>query len=160
MHLKSVVVGMLSAGLVTMASSAFSQSPPRYGASISSEDAKKVAASAVAEARKNSWNMAIAVTDPAGNLVYFEKMDDTQYGSVEVAIAKARSAAAFRSPTKGFQDRLAAGNTLILALPGAVPIEGGIPLLVDGRVAGAIGVSGGSPQQDGAAAQAGAVAVK
>jgi uncharacterized protein GlcG (DUF336 family) len=133
-----------------------------YGTSINVETAKKVAAPALAEARKNQWAMAVAIVDTAGDLVYFEKMDDTQVGSVDVAIAKARSAARFKRPTKAFQDALAAGGEglRILALNGAIPVDGGVPLVVGGKVVGAIGMSGGTSAQDGQAAAAGAAALK
>jgi uncharacterized protein GlcG (DUF336 family) len=133
-----------------------------YGLSINLDNARKAAAAAVAEARKNGWSMAVAVTDTAGNLVYFEKADDTQVGSVQVSINKARSAALFKRPTKVFQEMLAGGgdSLRVLALEGAVPIEGGLPLLLDEKIVGAIGVSGGTSQQDGACAQAGVTAVK
>jgi len=135
---------------------------PAYGTSLNVESAKKVAAAAVAEARKNSFTMAIAIVDTAGNLVYFEKMDATQTGSVAVAIDKARSAALFKRPTKALQDALAAGGEglRVLALQGAVPVEGGLPLVLDGKFIGAIGVSGGTSPQDGQCAKAGADAVK
>jgi uncharacterized protein GlcG (DUF336 family) len=133
-----------------------------YGTSINAETAKKVAAPALAEARKNQWAMAVAIVDTAGDLVYFERMDDTQVGSVDVAIAKARSAARFKRPTKAFQEALAAGGEglRILALNGAVPVDGGVPLVVGGKVVGAIGMSGGTSAQDGQAAAAGAAALK
>lgn len=127
-----------------------------YGSSITVETAKQLAAPAIAEARKNQWTMAVAVVDISGGLVYFEKMDDTQNGSVDVSIAKARSAARFKRATKVFQDGLAAGGAglRILALEGAVPIEGGVPIVVGGKIIGAIGVSGGTSDQDGACAAA------
>ena len=133
-----------------------------YGPPITADVAKTVAAAAVAEARKNSWTMAVAVVGTAGELVYFEKMDDTQIGSVQVAQSKARSAARFKRPTKAFQDALAAGGEglRILALDGAIPVEGGIPLVSGGKIVGAIGASGGTSQQDGVVAQAGASALK
>jgi uncharacterized protein GlcG (DUF336 family) len=133
-----------------------------YGLSINAENAKKVAAPAIAEARKNQWLMAVAIVDTAGELVYFERMDDTQIGSVDVAIEKARSAARFKRPTKAFQDVVAAGGEgmRILALPGAIPVEGGVPLTVAGKIVGAIGCSGGTSQQDGVCATAGANALK
>jgi uncharacterized protein GlcG (DUF336 family) len=133
-----------------------------YGVSINAETAKKVAAPAVAEAKKNQWAMAVAIVDIAGDLVYFERMDDTQVGSVDVAIDKARSAARFKRPTKAFQDIIAAGGEGIrmLALKGAVPVEGGVPLVVGGKIVGAIGCSGGTSTQDGQCAQAGANALK
>jgi uncharacterized protein GlcG (DUF336 family) len=114
-----------------------------YGTPITADAAKTVAAPALAEARRNQWSMAIAIVDIAGDLVYFERMDDTQVGSVNVAIDKARSAARFKRPTKAFQDALAAGGEglRILALQGAIPVDGGVPLTMGGRVVGAIGVS-------------------
>jgi uncharacterized protein GlcG (DUF336 family) len=133
-----------------------------YGPTITADQAKTVAAAAVAEARKNQWTMAIAIVDPAGDLVYFEKMDNTQVGSVDVAMAKARASARFKRPTKAFQDALAAGGEgwRILSLEGAVAVEGGLPLIIGGKIVGAIGASGGSSQQDGVVAAAGAGALK
>ena len=133
-----------------------------YGPSIVAEQAKAVAAAAIAEARKNQWTMAIAIVDTAGDLVYFERMDHTQVGSVDIAQAKARSAARFKRPTKAFQDALAAGGEglRILALDGAIPVEGGIPLVSGGKIVGAIGASGGTSQQDGVVAQAAVNALK
>jgi glc operon protein GlcG len=142
--------------------SAMAQMPNPYGQPISLEDAKKAAAPALAEAAKNKWTMAVAIVGPAGNLIYYEKMDNTQLGSAEVAIDKARSAALFKRPTKAFQDALAAGGDglRMLGLKGAVPLEGGIPLVMDGKIVGAIGVSGGTSAQDGQCAKAGAETVK
>ena len=133
-----------------------------YGVPVSADTAKKIAAAAIAEARKNNWAMALAVVDTGGYLVYFERMPDTQLGSVEVSIEKAKSAALFRRPTKAFQDIVAAGGDglRILRLTGAVPVEGGIPIIVDGKLIGAVGASGGSSDQDGRTAQAGASAMK
>ena len=142
--------------------SAFAQMPNPYGAPISLENAKKAAAPAIAEAEKNHWNMAVAIVDPSGNLVYYEKMDNTQLGSANVAIDKARSAALYKRPTKALQDALAAGGDglRILRVQGAVPVEGGIPLVVDGKIVGAIGVSGATSAQDAQCAKAGADAIK
>ena len=133
-----------------------------YGVGVTIDQAKGVAAAALAEARANLWNMAVAVVDTAGLLVYFEKMDGTQNGSVVIAQAKARSAALFMRPTKAFQDMLASGGDgmRVLGLEGAVPVEGGLPLAIDGRIAGAIGVSGGTSAQDGQCAKAGGDAIK
>lgn len=117
--------------------------------------AKQIAAAAEAEAAKNKFTMVIVIVDDGGNLIYLEKMDDTQIGSIDVAIAKAHSAIAFKRPTKVFQDGVAGGNTSILKLPGVIATEGGIPLTVDGKIIGAIGVSGGTAAQDGTVAQAG-----
>jgi len=132
-----------------------------YGAPIDIATAKKVAAAAVEEARKANFQMAVAITDAAGDLVYFEKMDGTQTGSVKVAEGKARSAALYRRPTKVFQDIVAAGGDglRILGLEGAVPIEGGLPLVIGGKIVGAIGASGGSAPQDGQTAKAGVAAL-
>jgi len=126
-----------------------------YGPPITLEHARKAAAAAVAEARKNNWNMAVAIVDTAGTLVYYEKMDDTQTGSAVVAIEKARSAALFKRPTKAFQDALAGGGVglRVMALAGAVPAEGGVPLIVGGMIGGAVGVSGGTSEQDGQCAK-------
>jgi len=132
-----------------------------YGFPIALEAAKKVAAPAVAEAARNNWAMAIAIVDTAGDLVYFEKMDATQAGSVAVALDKARSAARFKRPTKAFQDMLATGGDglRVFSIKGAVPVEGGVPIVVDGKIVGAIGVSGGTSPQDGQCARAGVSAV-
>jgi glc operon protein GlcG len=136
------------------------QAPSPYGLPISLENAKKASAAAIAEAHKNSWNMAVAVVDPSGTLVYYEKMDNTQNGSAKVAIDKARSAALFKRPTKVFADRIASGNAGVLAVQGAIPIEGGIPLVIDGHIVGAIGVSGDTSEHDGQCAQMGVDAFK
>ena len=134
----------------------------QYGTPINAETAKRAAAAAIAEARKNNFTMAIAIVDPNGTLVYFEKMDNTQNGSAAIAIDKARSAALFKRPTKVFQDALAAGGEglRILALQGAVPVDGGLPIISAGKIIGAIGASGGTSAQDGVVAKAGTDAVK
>ena len=136
--------------------------PNPYGPPISLENAKKAAAAASAEAVKNKWNMAIAVVDPTGTLVYYEKADNTQTGSANVAIDKARSAALYKRPSKAFQDALASGGPglRVLGLQGAVPVEGGVPILSEGKIIGAIGVSGANSDQDGQCANAGAAAIK
>jgi len=132
-------------------------SPPPYGAPITLEQAKKVLAGAEAEAKKNSWSMVIVVMDSGANLVALERMDGAQLGSIEVARDKAYSAVAFRRPTKAFDDALAQGgaNLRILRLSGASPIEGGIPIVVDGKVIGSVGASGGTSAQDAQVARAG-----
>jgi uncharacterized protein GlcG (DUF336 family) len=154
----------LAAGTAALlcASGTFAQLPNPYGSSITIESAKKAAAPAVAEAQKNNWRMAVAIVDISGDLVFFEKMDGTQAASVNIAVDKARSAARFKRPTKALQDALAAGGEglRLLALEGAVPVEGGLPLIADGKIVGAIGVSGGTSQQDGQSAKAGADSIK
>jgi uncharacterized protein GlcG (DUF336 family) len=130
---------------------------PQYGTSVNHETARKVVAGAVAEARKQNLPMAIAVVDNAGQLVAFERMDNTQTASIAVAQEKGISAAMYRRPTKVFQDLVAGGGVglRVLTLRGAVAVEGGVPLVVDGKIIGAIGVSGGSSEQDGMVAKGG-----
>ena len=131
--------------------------PQAYGSPIGLDAAKKIAAPALAEAAKNNWAMAVAVVDTAGDLIYFERMDATQAGSVTVAIEKARSAARFKRPTKAFQDMLASGGDglRVFGIHGAVPVEGGVPIVIEGKTVGAIGMSGGTSAQDGQCARAG-----
>jgi glc operon protein GlcG len=131
--------------------------PNPYGSAITIENAKKAAAAALEEARRNNWTMVVAIVDPGGHLVYLERMDGAPIGSVAVATAKARSAAIFKRATKVFQDTLASGGEglRVLQLEKAIPVEGGIPLVMDGKVVGAIGLSGGTSAQDGQCAQAG-----
>ncbi|EWY39664.1 hypothetical protein N825_06165 [Skermanella stibiiresistens SB22] len=146
-----------------LAQSSFAPPPlVPYGLSIDVDNAKTAAAAAVAEAKKNNWRMAVAVVDTGGYLVYFEKMADTQTGSVDLAIEKARTSALFRRPSKLFQDAVAGGGEGIrlLRLTGAIPIDGGVPIIVDGKLIGAVGISGGSGDQDGTVAKAGASALK
>lgn len=153
----------VSLGLLCMAApAAKAQMPNPYGPNVTSETAKKVAEAALAEARKNSWTMAAAIVDTSGTLVYFERIDNTQNGSSQVAINKARSAALFKRPTKALQDALAAGGEgwRVLKIEGAVPLEGGVPLIVDGKIIGAVGVSGGASAQDGQCATAAASTLK
>jgi len=156
------VVCVLLVAVLRSGEAAAQGQPNMYGPTITADQAKSVAAAAVAEARKNQWTMAVAIVDPAGDLVYFEKMDNTQVGSIDVAIAKARASARFKRPTKAFQDALAAGGEgwRSLSREGAVAVEGGVPLIVGGKIIGAIGASGGASQQDGMTAAAGAGTLK
>jgi uncharacterized protein GlcG (DUF336 family) len=149
-----VLMGLMAGSLLAQAE--------QYGTPITADAAKKAAAAAIAEARKTNLTMAIAIVDPHGFLVYFEKMDNTQNGSVSVALDKAKSAALFKRPTKAFQDALAAGGEglRLLALGDAIPVDGGLPIIVGGRIIGAIGASGGTSAQDGVVAKAGADALK
>lgn len=130
-----------------------------YGSPIGVESARKLVAAAIAEGKKNGWMVAAAIVDPGGDLVYFERTDGTQAASSRVAVEKARSAVGFKRPTKAFEDALAGGRMAILGMPGAVPLEGGIPLVIAGEIVGAIGVSGATSQQDGMCAKAGADAL-
>lgn len=117
--------------------------------------AKKMAAAAEAEAVKNHWRMVIVIVDDGGHLIYLQRTDETQAGSIRIAVQKAKSAAMFKRPTKVWEDALAGGRQAILGLSGTVPSEGGTPVMLDGKLLGAIGVSGGSAQQDGQVAKAG-----
>jgi glc operon protein GlcG len=133
-----------------------SQLPNPYGTAIRVEAARRVAAAAVAEAAANAWTVAVAVVDAAGDLVFFERMDGTQVGSVEVAREKARCSVRFKRPTKEWEDALAGGRAAVLGIPGVLPLEGGIPLLDrDGAIAGGVGVSGAVSSEDGQCAEAG-----
>jgi glc operon protein GlcG len=137
--------------------------PPDYGPPIDNEQAKAVAEAAIAEAKKNNWRMAITIVGPEGELIYFEKMDGAQSSSAALAQAKARTSALFRRPSKVFADQFSAGNAGFMSFPdGARPIasEGGIPIVLNGKLVGAIGVSGGTAPQDTVAATAGVAAVK
>jgi glc operon protein GlcG len=163
---KTVLASILAIVIVTVAASAQqAPSPPPttpYGAPIGLEAAKKVMAAAEAEAMKNNWGMAIAILDSTGHMVMLHKLDSTQYGSIAVAEDKARSALYYRRPSKVFEDLVAQGGIGLrtLALRGAAPFEGGIPLITDGKIIGAIGVSGATSVQDGQVANAGAGAAK
>jgi glc operon protein GlcG len=118
--------------------------------------AKKIATAAEVEAKKRGATVVIAVVDDGGYLLVLERLDDTQVASVDVGIAKARTAAIFRRPSKVFEDQVKNGRISALALPGAVALQGGVPIIIDGKVIGAVGVSGNSPQEDEEIAKAGA----
>jgi glc operon protein GlcG len=137
--------------------------PPEYGEAVTSAQAKMAAEAALSEAQKNNWRMAVTIVGPDGELVYFEKMDGTQNASAALALAKARTSALFRRPSKAFAEQFAAGNTGFMTFPDqARPIasEGGLPIVMDGKIIGAIGASGGTAAQDGMAAAAGVGALK
>src|SRR5260221_12628810 len=146
---------MLGAALAAFAACAMAQERPPYGPDITVDTAKKIAAGVIAESKKNGWRMAGSIVDNHGFPVYFERMDDTQTPSVQVALDKALAPAMFRRPTKAFEDGIAKGRNALLGLRGATPIEGGLPIMVGGRVIGGIGVSGANSDQDAAAAMAG-----
>jgi glc operon protein GlcG len=120
---------------------------------------KKIAAAAEAFAKQNQWNVVIAIVDEGGHLLYLQRMDGVQTGSVRVAMQKAETAAAFKRPTKAFQDAVVGGRIALIALPGGMPFDGGVPIKLDGEVLGAIGVSGVTGEQDGMIAGAGAAAL-
>ncbi len=115
---------------------------------ITLEAAKKMAGGGEAEALKNGWNVAITIVDANGDLIFFQKMDETQPGSIKVCQGKARAAALFKRPSKALEDMILGGKTSFLAVEGIVPIQGGLPVIVEGKVIGAIGVSGVTSAQD------------
>jgi glc operon protein GlcG len=127
---------------------------PTYGAQITLETAKKIAAAAVVEAVKNKWPVAIAVVDNHGFLVYYERLDDTQTAGPHIAVEKARTAAMFRRPSRAFEDA-SKTRVAVLGLPGATPVTGGLPIVVDGKIIGGVGVSGVTSEQDEQVAKAG-----
>jgi uncharacterized protein GlcG (DUF336 family) len=137
--------------------SSWAQAPIPYGEPISLEQARKVIAAAEVEAKKNEWPVAIAVVDGSGFLVAFARLENTQLGSIEVALEKAKTSALFRRPTKAFEDTLAMGGASlkVLKLPGGLPIEGGLPIIHQGKIIGAIGVSGVKSTEDAQVAAAG-----
>jgi glc operon protein GlcG len=146
-----------AAALSLVAATVSAQTPvrPPYGQGINLETAKKIAAGAAAEAKKNNWNMAVAIVDNHGMLIYYEIADDTQTAAATVAVDKARTAALWRRPSKEFEENVAGGRVAILRLGDITPIEGGLPIVVSGKMVGAIGVSGGTAPQDGQVGKAG-----
>ena len=135
---------------------ASAQERPDYGPDINVETAKKIAAGTVAECQSNKWNVAVAVVNTHGSLVYFERMNNTQSASAKIAVDKASAAAMYRRPTRAFVDAIAKGGPAVMTLPGVVASPGGVPLMVGGKVTGAVGVSGVTGDQDEQCAKAGA----
>jgi glc operon protein GlcG len=154
LKIKNAMVAMLVSVMVLFALNASAQLADKK--TLTLDAAKKIALAAEAEAKKNSWNVVIAIVDEGGHLIYLQRIDGTQTGSIDVAIKKAQTAMAFKRPTKVFEDAVAGGRQVILALPGALPIEGGVPITVGGQIIGAIGVSGVKSTEDGQIAKAGA----
>ena len=136
--------------------------PPSYGAPITLDQARKVMDAAEAEARKNNWNVAIAIVDSGAQLVMFHKLDDTHHASIDIAHGKATSAVNFRRPTKSLEDAVAAGGAglRLLAVRGTYPLEGGTPIVLGGKIVGGIGVSGVTSAQDAQVGRAGMDALK
>jgi glc operon protein GlcG len=155
----ALTLSLALAALLAPAAAA-AQLPNPYGPAIGVEAARKAAQAAIAEAAKNGWRVAVAVVDPGGSLVYFERIDETQKGSTIVSVEKARSSAAFKRPTKAFEDAIVGGRTAVLGLPGAVPLDGGLPIVTGDKIVGAIGVSGATSAQDGQCAKAGVEALE
>lgn len=146
----SILVFALSAGLSQAQS---------YGPDITVDVAKKVASGTIAECQKNNWRMAVAIVDTHGSMVYFERIDDTQIASLKIAIKKATAAATFRRPTRAFADAVAKGGPAIMTLPGMIASPGGVPIVSGGKIIGAVGVSGGTGDQDEQCAKAGIAAM-
>ena len=151
MKFKAVLAGIAAAGFAVAAPA---QERPPYGPDITLDQAKKIAAGANAESKKNGWRMAIAVVDNHGFLVYYERMDDTQTGSVQIALDKAKTAAMLRRPTKALEEAIVKGRVVLMSIAPS-PVEGGLPIMSGGKVIGGIGVSGANSDQDAAAATAG-----
>jgi glc operon protein GlcG len=146
----------LVAALAACASMASAQDRrPGYGPAVNIGQAKKMAAATLAECQKNGWNVAVAVVDPHGALIYFERMEDTQYASNDIAIGKARAAATYRRPTRVFMDAINKGSPATATLGGVYASPGGVPVFVDGKIIGAVGVSGVTGDQDEQCAKAG-----
>jgi glc operon protein GlcG len=163
--MRNLMIVALGAALVLSPIGAGAQTPappPPYGMSIGFEAAKKAIAAAEAEAKKNNWPVAIAIVDTGGHLVAFSRIDNTQIGSIDIALGKARTANNLKRPTKALQDGIAQGgaNLRLLAVKDVLPLEGGVPIVVDGKIIGAIGVSGVMSNQDAEVAMAGANAAK
>lgn len=155
------LAGLLCAALFALgAAHTMAQQRPGYGTAVNLETAKKIAAASIAEARRNNWNVAVAILDNHGMLIYYEMLDDTQTSSATIAIEKGRTAAMFRRPSKAFEDGVSSGRVAILGLPGATPIEGGLPIVVNGKIIGGVGVSGVNSDQDAQIARAGLESLK
>ena len=158
-----LVLGCVLAAFLAIAGSASAQQPstPPYGPAITLDDAKRAMSAAELEAAKNAWQVAITILDSGGNLVMFHKMDNTQLASITASEGKARTALTFKRSSKALDDAIAAGGAglRLLAVKDITPLEGGLPILVDGRIVGAIGVSGALSSQDAQTAKAGADAV-
>ena len=152
--MRSILLGVAFAVLATGASA--QDKRPDYGTAIVAAGAKKIAAGVLAECQKNGWNVAVAVVDNHGFLVYFERMDNTQIASMEIAIGKAKAAATYRRPTRAFADVINKGGPATATLPGVFASPGGVPLMSDGKVIGAVGVSGATGDQDEQCSKAGA----
>lgn len=151
--MRTILVGV---ALVALAASASAQDKrPDYGTAVDAAGAKKIAAGAVAECQKNGWNVAVAVVDTHGFLVYFERIDNTQTASMDIAIGKARAAATYRRTTRVFMEAINKGSPATGTLPGVFASPGGVPIMVDGKVTGAVGVSGATGDQDEQCSKAG-----
>jgi glc operon protein GlcG len=161
MSVPRIFYALCAALLAMPATQVAAQDAPRpgYGPAVTTAAAKKIAAGVIAECAKNKWNVAVAVVDTHGLLIYFERMEDTQTVSSQIAIDKAKAAATYRRPTRAFVDAIAKAGPAIMTLPGVVASPGGVPLFVGGKVTGAVGVSGVTGDQDEQCAKAGVAAM-
>ena len=151
--MKAILIG---AALVAFSAGAYAQDKrPEYGTAVNAVVAKKIAAGAIAECQKNGWNVAVAVVDNHGFLVYFERMDNTQMASMDIALGKARAAATYRRPTRVFAEAINKGGVATATLPGVFASPGGLPIMADGKVIGGVGVSGVTGDQDEQCSKAG-----
>jgi uncharacterized protein GlcG (DUF336 family) len=151
--MKAILVG---AALVAFSAGAYAQDKrPDYGPDVNAVGAKKIAAGVLAECQKNGWNVAVAVVDNHGFLVYFERMNNTQTASVDIAIGKARAAATYRRTTRVFMEVINKGSPATATLPGVFASPGGLPIMADGKVIGGVGVSGATGDQDEQCSKAG-----
>ncbi len=161
--LRHIGAALAFAGLAAVPNAAFAQAPapPPYGPAITLEQAQKAMAAATAEARKNNWNVVIAIIDSGGHLVMLHRLDNTQYGSIDIAKGKAVTAVNFRRPSKVLEDAITGGGAglRLLRIDGLTPLEGGLPIVLDGKIIGGIGVSGVLSSYDAQIARAGADAV-
>jgi glc operon protein GlcG len=152
---KTIMQVLSVATLTVFAASALAQQRPDYGTPVTITQAKKIAAGVVAECQSNKWNVAVAVVDTHGSLVYFERVENTQTASMDIAIMKAKAAATYRRPTRAFADVIAKSGPAVMTLPGAIASPGGVPIFVGGKVIGGVGVSGVTGDQDEQCAKAG-----
>ncbi len=152
MKLKQLAFGVALASFA--AAAAAQDRRPDYGPDVNTATAKKIAAAVIGECQKNGWNIAVAVVDNHGGLVYFERMENTQYASMDIAIGKARAAATYRRPTRVFMDVINKAPATATR-PGVFASPGGLPIMADGKVIGGVGVSGVTGDQDEQCAKAG-----
>ncbi len=152
---KALLQLTLAACIAAFSLNVAAQARPDYGPGINIEGAKKIAAGVLAECRANKWNVAVAVVDNSGGLIYFERMDNTQSASLDIAIGKARNGAMYRRPTRAWVDTIAKGGPAVMTLPGVIASPGGLPIMADGKVIGGVGVSGVTGDQDEQCAMAG-----
>jgi glc operon protein GlcG len=151
--MRTILVAAALAALTVGASA--QDKRPDYGTAVNAAGAKKIAAGVVAECQKNGWNVAVAVVDNHGFLVYFERMDNTQTASMDIAVGKAKAAATYRRPTRVFMEVINKGGPATATLPGIYASPGGLPIMVDGKVTGGVGVSGVTGDQDEQCSKAG-----